>query len=233
MVRLPLKAVLLFTLLAVFFTFPSVGVAENYDLHGKIVEGRFLVPMRAIFENLGAQVGWDASTRTVTGFKDNVSITLKIDDKNAFVDGKKYELDVAAQIINGRTFVPIRFISESLGADVNWDAGNQTATIVLGETVLKVRENEQDSGPDQKLPCTLTVEYKGTGFGLTDPPYGNHQYEKETTVEIKQDFSWADPYSYLEYWETDGHYIDAIEEPVIYIVMDSDKKVIAHWHFCP
>lgn len=232
MIKLPLRIILLFIVL-LFFVSPLVKAAENDDLQGKIIDGRFLVPMRSIFESLGASVDWDGTTRTVTGFKDDVLVRLIIDDKSAMVNGKKYELDVPAQIINSRTYVPLRFISESLGADVNWDADNRLTVIVLKEIVLIVHEERQLLEPEQLIYYSLAMGYAGDGFGHTIPPYGTHKYEEGTVVEIKQDFSWTDPYSYLEYWEVDGYYIDAKEEPIIYVVMDSDKTVIAHWHFCP
>ena len=233
MIKLLFRIIFLFTVLLVLVFSPSANAAEIDDLQGKIVDGRFLVPMRSIFESLGASVEWDGATRTVTGFKDDVLVRLIIDDKYAVVNGKKYELDVPAQIINSRTYVPLRFISESLGADVNWDADNRLAIIVLKEVVLKVYEERQLQEPDQLTHYTLTMDYAGDGFGHTIPSYGTHKYEEGTVVEIKQDFSWTDPYSYLEYWEVNGHYTDAKQEPIIYVVMDSDKTVIAHWHFCP
>lgn len=233
MVKVPLRIILLIIVFLMLVGIPVTKAAEIDDLQGTIVDGRFLVPMRSIFESLGASVDWDGTTRTVTGIKDNVSVRLKIDDKNALVNGKKYELDVPAQIINSRTYVPMRFIGESLGADVNWDADNRLATIVLKDVVLKVHEEQQFREPGQLTCYTIKLDFAGDGFGYTTPPYGIHEYKEGTKVEVKQDFWWTDPYSYLEYWEVDGKYIDAVQEPTIYIVMDSDKTVVAHWHFCP
>jgi hypothetical protein len=91
--------------------------------------GRVLVPLRAIFETLGAKVGWDAKTQTVTATKGDKVITLKIGSRVAKINGSTKNLDQAALEMNGRTLVPVRFISESLGEIVNWDDKMQTVII--------------------------------------------------------------------------------------------------------
>lgn len=100
-----------------------------FDVAPVISEGRTLVPLRYIFEALGAEVKWDAATRTVTGIKGSDEIVLKIDSKDAVVNGETRKLDVPATILNGRTLVPARFISESLGAEVLWDGDSKTVII--------------------------------------------------------------------------------------------------------
>jgi len=84
------------------------------------VDGRILVPVRAIFEALGATVQWDEQTKIVTGIKGTTKILLMVDSKDAVVNDVKKVLDVPAKIINNRVLVPARFISESLGATVEW-----------------------------------------------------------------------------------------------------------------
>ena len=95
------------------------------DTYPIIENGRTLVPMRIIFEKLGANVEWNDETKTVTAKKDDVEIKLTINDKTAYVNGKEITLDTPSVIKDGRTLVPVRFISESLGKDVEWDAENK------------------------------------------------------------------------------------------------------------
>ena len=100
----------------------------------QIVNNRTMVPLRKIFELLGATVEWDNSTRTASAHKDDVSIKLQIDNPVAEVSTngitRKIELDSKPILINDRTMVPLRFISESLGKQVAWDAREQTAIII-------------------------------------------------------------------------------------------------------
>ncbi len=105
------------------------GTNQTYDVMPVIENGRTLVPMRAIFEALGATINWDDATKTVTGTKDNVSVELRIGDTNAKVNGMDKTLDVPAQIVNSRTLVPVRFVSEAMGCDVKWD--DVTKTVII------------------------------------------------------------------------------------------------------
>jgi len=105
------------------------GENKQFDVMPVIVEGRTLVPMRGIFEALGMEVGWDDATKTASGKKDSVEVKLTIDNTKAYVNGKEMTLDVPATIINSRTMVPVRFISESIGAKVGWDDATKTVSI--------------------------------------------------------------------------------------------------------
>ena len=107
------------------------GEAKKFDVMPQIIEGRTLVPMRAIFEALGAEVGWDDATKTATGKTASTTVALTIDNKEAKVNGKAVALDVPAQIIESRTMVPARFVAESLGCKVDWDGNTKTVIITM------------------------------------------------------------------------------------------------------
>ena len=102
-------------------------------------QGRSLVPLRAIFETMGAKVNWNQDTKTITGGKDNIEIKLSIGDKIATVNDKKVVLDVPATVINGSTLVPTRFIAESLGAKVEWD--NKARSILINSNFTDINNN--------------------------------------------------------------------------------------------
>jgi mono/diheme cytochrome c family protein len=93
------------------------------------IKGTVLVPLREIFEALGAKVSWDGKTKTVKATKQNITVTLTIGKSVATVNKKSVKLSQPAQLINGKTFVPLRFVSESLGAKVEWDGSTQTVTV--------------------------------------------------------------------------------------------------------
>jgi len=105
------------------------GAAVTFDQPPIIENGRTLVPLRAIFEALGATVEWEQSTQTVTAVKDDVTIVLKIGDSFLTKNGERIALDVPAKIVGGRTLVPARAVAESFGADVQWNGTTRTVTI--------------------------------------------------------------------------------------------------------
>lgn len=104
---------------------------------------RVLVPMRSVFQALGATVVWNGETKTITASKDNKQIRLKVGSKKATVDGKSYTLDVAPQIINGHTFVPTRFVSEALGATVKWDGKKRIVSLTSPKGSVVPKETKQ------------------------------------------------------------------------------------------
>ncbi len=95
----------------------------------QIVDGRTLVPVRFVSESLGAVVGWNGETREVSIMDGTNNIVLEIDSPYVMVNGKVETLDVPAMIIDNSTMVPIRFVSETLGANVEWDGETRTVTI--------------------------------------------------------------------------------------------------------
>ena len=96
-----------------------------------ITGGKTMVPFRFIAEALDAQVSWDGNEKMVTIIKEDTTIYLWIGKNYAIVSGKMVDLSTPPMLKNGSTFVPIRFISESLGAKVDWEPLSQTITITM------------------------------------------------------------------------------------------------------
>lgn len=105
------------------------GDILTFDQGAVIKEGRTLVPMRKIFEELGATVEYDSKTKKVTAIRETKKITLTLGNKTAYLNNTKIALDVPAQTLNGRTLVPLRFIGEALGAKVEWQSGPKIVSI--------------------------------------------------------------------------------------------------------
>ena len=105
------------------------GVAIVFDVPPMIVNDRVLVPFRAIFEALGMEVEWDNDARSAIGMNDDVIIEIPIGSLVAIVNDETVELDVAAMLYNERTFVPLRFVAENSGANVEWR--NDTRTVLI------------------------------------------------------------------------------------------------------
>ena len=95
-----------------------------------IKNSRTMLPIRIVAENLGAHVGWNNALRKVTIEKSGIYIEIFIDSAYAKVNGKTVILDSPAFIQNDRTYLPIRFIAENLGATVLWDDYSRDVVIV-------------------------------------------------------------------------------------------------------
>lgn len=94
-----------------------------------MISGRTMLPMRAIFEALGAQILWNQTTKTVTAHRDGTTIVLQVGSKSATINGIRVDLDVPARIINNSTLVPVRFVSDALGNSIGWNQTTQVVTI--------------------------------------------------------------------------------------------------------
>ncbi|MEW9121958.1 MAG: CAP-associated domain-containing protein [Thermotaleaceae bacterium] len=116
------------------------GQLLKTDQAPRIIQGRTLAPLRAIFEALGAEVAWDGDTKTVSARKDQNEVILKIGNPYGTVNGLQKSLDVPGIIIEGRTFIPLRFISESLGARVDWDGTNKQVLIYSSKEINHEKE---------------------------------------------------------------------------------------------
>lgn len=101
----------------------------NFDFQPAIISDRTLVPIRAIFEKMGAVVEWDDKIRTVRATRGDRVIEIPINSKIIKVNGVEKEIDVPAVIMQDRTLVPVRVISESFGAEVTWN-GEERAVYI-------------------------------------------------------------------------------------------------------
>ncbi|MCL2368353.1 MAG: stalk domain-containing protein [Oscillospiraceae bacterium] len=103
------------------------GAPLTFDVAPRLVGGRTMVPVRAVFEALGAEVTWDEPTVTVTAYTpDGNVITLVIGSTTLHLNEVAYEMDVAPFVTGARTLAPIRFIAEALGVTVEWDPDTWT-----------------------------------------------------------------------------------------------------------
>ncbi len=106
------------------------GMNLNFDVEPYVNnDNRTMVELRSIGENLGATISWNEDSRTVTIEKDNAILELVIDQQEYKLDGESKTMDTSPIIVNGRTMVPIRFVSESFGQNVKWDAVKKVVLI--------------------------------------------------------------------------------------------------------
>ena len=111
------------------------GKFVRFDQPPVIQDGRTLVPFRAILEAMGAEVYWDDDSQTVSAVLDENIISMTVGSIKAEKNGMGITLDVPPVIMNDRTLVPVRFIAESFGAAVDWDAETQTVVIAVDDIV--------------------------------------------------------------------------------------------------
>ena len=111
------------------------GAAVESDVPPVIIKERTLIPARAVFESMGAEVKWDEDARLVEITMGASDIKLTIDSNTAFVNGADVKMDVPAMIVNDRTLIPVRFVAESLSCGVNWD--DQSRTVILTSPQVK------------------------------------------------------------------------------------------------
>ncbi|GIQ70254.1 copper amine oxidase N-terminal domain-containing protein [Xylanibacillus composti] len=123
------------------------GVELATDQSPVLIQNRAMVPLRAIFEALNAQVNWNQQEQRVTARKGNTTVSLTIHSTTATINNETVYLDVPARTVNDRTVVPVRFVSEALGEEVTWNAAAQTVTIttkpVVAVSGLQVKANAQ------------------------------------------------------------------------------------------
>ena len=125
------------------------GEWMKFDVDPILLNDRTMVPFRAIFEALGCSVSWDDNTETAMGERNGTKIELPIGKKTVRVGGEAQTLDQPAVVVNDRTLVPLRFVSETLGAQVKWLEESQTVVItaaVPSETVLLTQKSITDAG---------------------------------------------------------------------------------------
>lgn len=142
------------------------GRQVQFDVEPQLIDGRTMLPVRAIFDELGATVGWDSEARAVNAKKDDTVITLMIDSKTMYVNGQEKELDVPAMIKDGRTLVPVRAISEAFGNQVGWDKKLQTVSVIQDTSSYTMLYAD---GNREKLFDNSEVSYQLTQGWYSEP----------------------------------------------------------------
>ncbi len=217
--KLKIYRILIMLMLSMIFSTSSLAATKNIevivdgvelytDVPPKIINDRTLVPMRAIFEAIGAKVEWKDSTKTVIGTKGNDKIVLQIGSKKATVNGETYTLDSPAVIVNNRTLVPIRFIAESLGAEVYWDNINRRVIISTYEDTSNNNGYVVYRWAHGEIYEGYWVNGVRQGYGKNTWPHGEI-YEGEWMNDVRQGYGtnrWPDGETYEGNWMNDVRY---------------------------
>lgn len=138
---------------------PSViidGQAVSFDVAPVIDNGRVLVPLRAIFEQMGAKVDWDDAAKTATATKESVTVVVKLGSTSPTINGVAQTIDVPAKLVEGgRILAPLRFVCEAFGGSVSWDADTYVASV---ETTAKTpAETPAETETETAAPAEMTL----------------------------------------------------------------------------
>ncbi|ABO49158.1 cell wall hydrolase/autolysin [Desulforamulus reducens MI-1] len=128
------------------------------DVSPQIIDGRVLVPLRVISESLGALVDWEKDSQTVKIQDQHKTLRLQLQNKITYVNDQPLELDVPPLMLDNRTMVPLRFISEQLGARVSW-IGTEKKVIIERSENNSVKDGPTSVPADRKL---TNVSYEET-----------------------------------------------------------------------
>ncbi len=137
------------------------GNKINFDVNPILDNGRTLVPMRFIFEALGAEVGWEDTTQTATAVKGDITISITINKPELIKNGNVITLDVPAKLVSGRTLVPVRAVSEGMEANVEWiDETSQVIITTKGNNKGSYLYSELSKNDKKKLASNASKRIK-------------------------------------------------------------------------
>lgn len=185
----------------------------NVEVNGNVVDfpdarpfidpknNRTMIPVRFVSDKLGADVSWDSSLKVVGIKKSGKFIKIKIGDSFALIDDEKIQIDAPAVIISDRTFVPLRFISEVLGAKVEWNSENRTVSIsaelidanlkqslesVFSKYITSYKTGKIDNIKGySSTNHYITLKNALLSAGITELPDGSHLYEYADISDLK------------------------------------------------
>lgn len=135
------------------------GKKLEFDVPAQIINDRTFVPLRVIFEAMGAEVEWDGDERKVTAVKGDTTVEMTIDSSVMSVNSQEITLDVPPQIVDDRTLVPARAVAESFGAEVAWDGDTRTVIITSSAVTVSPEPTvEPTVAPTSEFPIKYNSE---------------------------------------------------------------------------
>ncbi|MGE5422719.1 MAG: stalk domain-containing protein [Ignavibacteriales bacterium] len=134
------------------------------DIAPQVRNGRTLVPLRAIFEGLGATVQWNAADKSITATKGSQTLSLVLGKATATNNGQQVTLEVPPMIIGGRTMVPLRFVSENMGAQVKWEGNIRQVSIVSSVESVENGQAENSENSNVSIEIASPAGYSPKVF---------------------------------------------------------------------
>ena len=222
------------------------GEKVDFDVQPQIIDGRVMVPLRKIFETLGASVKWNDETQTVSARKSSKTVSMTVNSAELTVDrGDTDEngnavtdtstLDVPAQVISDRVLVPVRAVSEAFGLETDWDSDTQTVEITSEQEDESWKENKGTIDLDTLTYTGNGVEIDGKNIKITEGgdftvsgtlDGGNITVDTESRVKIRLDgasiTTSGSPCIYVE--NADKAYITQTDKTENYLTANSSEN---------
>lgn len=155
------------------------------EVPARIIEGNTLVPVRIVSEGIGADVSWNQEEQMVTIERNGMLIQLVIDQTEAVVNGVKHELEVAPLLDSGNTLLPVRFVSENLGLEVEWDPLSRAVFLFEEEEAIPV---DGGTDPAPSIPAGATPSPTPRPDGDQDPSQDEEEKLPQITeIELVED----------------------------------------------
>ncbi|MGG4345232.1 copper amine oxidase N-terminal domain-containing protein [Paenibacillus lautus] len=135
---------------------PTQASGNEVIEHGILKNNRVLIPIRAVSQNMGIDVKWNQFQKTAQLTKGETIITLAVQFKRALVNQDRVDFDAPVELIHNTTYVPLRFVSQTMGADVKWDQKTKEATVILDgkQVVVKLMKPKYQVPTNQRLSDT-------------------------------------------------------------------------------
>lgn len=200
------------------------GKEISFDQEPIIYNERTMVPMRKIFEELGATVTWDDSTQTAIGKKGDRTVKVSVGKKTMYVNNKSIALDTAPLILADRTLVPARAVAEGLGCTVDWDGSNRIVSITPKVFTWSGWSESLPSYVDEDL---YYIEEKDEyRYRTREKEYYTRSYKSGSSNFVREDVS----YGSWSSWQ-DG-YISETDELEVETRTQSSPKKYFYAHYC-
>lgn len=135
---------------------PTQASGNEVIEHGILKNNRVLIPIRAVSQNMGIDVKWNQFQKTAQLTKGETVITLAVQFKRALVNQDRVDFDAPVELIQNTTYVPLRFVSQTMGAEVKWDQKTKEATVILDDkrVVVKLMKPKYQVPTNQRLSDT-------------------------------------------------------------------------------
>lgn len=165
------------------------GSYIEFDVKPQIINGRTMVPIRAIFEKMGATVEWDGNTSSAICTKGDTVVKMTVNSMDMYINNQITKMDISPVVIDGRTLAPARYVAEAFGADVQWSQKNNTVVICSKDVYAYADYPDiPDLGRCYNIPLlseTIEDSFKALSYSYSDmanDDYYSYLYDNSALV---------------------------------------------------